>query len=148
MWSAAVPLVRSTGGRIHAFVSVHAGPILATADEPAEHATFDPQALRIVQGDIGSVGLAILRVVGPALPSIALGRLHVEQDRHADDGAIAQLRIGILAIRLVPILRAGDDAAQIVPAFLDADVCLAVFDQPLADRARLRCVDGGNCRLR
>src|ERR1700730_7923326 len=115
--------------------SVHARPILATANEPPEHAAFDTQPFRINQRDMGRVGLPILCIVDPALPTIDSRGLHVEEHRHADNRAITELSFGILAIRLISILRARNDTAQIIRTFLDANTGLAVFDQPFTDWA-------------
>src|SRR5947209_794521 len=63
--------------------SVDAGPGLAAAENAAEGATLDPEAVGALQRDRGIVGAAGVRIEDPAAPFGVLGGLHVDQNLFA-----------------------------------------------------------------
>lgn len=100
-------------------------PGLSAAEYSAEGAALNAHGIRSLHRDPGVVVPAAVGVMDPADP-FRIRRLHVDQD----------LRAGLLGV-----------AAQILPAWFDANVALVVFGGPDAERrGRGRARRGCGCR--
>src|SRR5271167_1999366 len=92
----------------------HAIPDLAAAEHSAEGAALNPQGIRALHRDRGVVIPAAVGIVDLAGPFRVL-RLHVDQD------SLAALH---------------RKAAEVLAAWLDANLALVVFGVPNTDRRR------------
>src|SRR6266536_6012112 len=91
------PGLRAFGAASGATPSPRAGPILAAAEE--QQAALDAQHIGAQQDDVPGIGLAVLGIVDFAVPAIAAGGLHPDDDLRAHDRAITLARVGIVLVQ-------------------------------------------------
>ena len=151
---AALGLTARAGGRR----TEHARPVLAAAEDAAQHAALDLHHVGAQQPDAAFIGLAVLGVVDLALPS-------APRSCPSSSTVAVSCRAGSACpgwagcaapdrgsrCRAPGFCFPGHDAPQRAAAVLDPDMGESVLDQPLADRrlcGHARALLRGPCRNR